>query len=136
MTEHTLETFILGNLDARNQRELTDITGKHRIEKDAGKNFFEQIDKFVRQLSGHERKNIFEGIVSTIAIPALKMSNHFFARMVERYADLDFRILCMRIQNCVKSALKHKRERVKKDGMVIVIAPDERMLITLYTRLI
>ncbi|GHV28300.1 hypothetical protein FACS1894167_04940 [Synergistales bacterium] len=134
--EYTLEEFVLENLEARNRGDWASITETRSKGEGVGGRFAARLDKFVYRLSEPERNKIFDGIVKTIAIPTLKMSNHFFARMVERYAALDLGILCARIRQCVESALKHKKERVKKDDMVVVIAPEERTLITLYTRLI
>jgi hypothetical protein len=137
MMEYTLEEFVLGNLEARNKENLAHMTEKYHKGDNSERKFSVRLTQFIRQLSDSEKRRIFDGIVGTIAIPALKMSDHFFVRMVERYSALDFRILCARIRQCVKSTLKRKKERAKKDGLVVVVvAPKERMLITLYTRLI
>ena len=132
MEEHTLESFVMENLEIPNQEILSALTESYRSGKCTARKFSENIANFIHSLSEFEKKAVYGNIVKMIALPYIKMSNHFFARMIERYSALDFRFLCERIRQCTESALKNKRRRAKRNDLVVVVSPDQ-VLITLYT---
>ena len=129
----TLESYLAELMPAAWMKKFRKLRRKRKSGALSEMEYFEAVDKLVRcETSDEAMYRLSCSLMDEFDMQDCSFTRHFIARLLARFSGSVMTFLMTRINRLKKLCCKNKRERSHADGIMLVMDPYTRTLVTIF----
>ena len=128
----TVEDYSAGYMPENVMCSFRELASRHRSGLISESTYYDAVSVVMNEISDEIMNGFNTMLCDDFEMKDCLFSRHFLSRLLARFSESVMSFIMARIRRLFYQCCKHGRERGRDDGIVLVVNPVQRELITIF----